>query len=176
MGILRTSVACVLITLSASTPLGAQKPAAPDAAAIVGVWELQSAKDMKSDQIWVDSRNAIWRFQFSRTYWTALQTLRDRKVIPPAEYARLSAADKLKVDHARVWNDEGQQVFAARGGTWRLEGDALHHIANIALYTDIIGADRVLRIVRLDKDTLVVRTEFPDVPDVSNDWTFRRIE
>jgi len=161
-----------------SLEIGQTAPgAAPKASDLVGVWELTSAKDLKSGAEWATDRNALWWFQFTRSHWTALQTLRERKAPVNGEaFEKLPPEEKMRVSYSRIWDATGQQVFAARGGTYHLEGNAIHHAATIAMYAEIIGVDRVLRIVSLDRDKLVVRTEFSDVPAVQNEWTFRRIE
>ena len=167
-------------TIVALLVAGAGQPAsaaAPKASDLVGVWELTSAKDLKSGAVWATDKDALWWFQFTRSHWAALQTVRDRKAPVNGEaFEKLPAEEKVRVSYSRVWNEQGQQVFAARAGTWQLDGDQLHHAATIAMYAEIVGVDRVLRIVSLDRNTLVMRTEFADLPDVRNEWTFRRIE
>lgn len=99
-----------------------------------------------------------------------------RKVIPTAEFDKLPPDAKVKTNYARVWNEKNEQIFAARGGTYRLIGDKLHQPATVALYTNIIGVDRVLKITRLDKTILVVQTEWPDSPTTTNELTYRRLD
>jgi hypothetical protein len=55
-------------------------------------------------------------------------------------------------------------------------GDRLFHTATVAIQTEILGVERVLRIVRLDKTALVVRTEFPDAPSLKREWTYKRLD
>jgi len=43
------------------------------------------------------------------------------------------------------------------------------------IFNNIIGFDRVLKITRLDKTTLVVQTEYPDGLTVNDELTYRRI-
>ena len=64
----------------------------------------------------------------------------------------------------------------AAGRTACLDGDKLHHTVTMALYTSIIGVDRVLKIVRLDTSTLVAQTEYPDNLALSRELTFRRLD
>jgi len=101
---------------------------------------------------------------------------RGRSVVSSADFAKLSPEAKVKTNYARVWNEKNEQMFAARGGTYRLDGDKLHHTVTMSLYTSIIGVDRVLKIVRLDKSTLVAQTEYPDNPAISRELTFRRLD
>ena len=172
----RISILCAFLSfILVSDTLGAP-PAAHQAAELVGVWEMQSGKDLKSGQTFASS-DALWWFQFTRSHWMALQMARERKAPLPREaFEKLSSDEKVKANHSRIWDEKGQQLFAARGGTYSVEGDKLHQWAAIAVYSEVIGIDRMLRILRLDKDTLVVRTEFADLPDIQQEWTFRRIE
>jgi len=173
----RSLIRCVFATVVISVACHAAWSAAPKVADIVGVWELTAAKDLKSGTVWATDQDALWWFQFTRSHWMALQTVRERAPLPSREaFDKMSADEKMKASYLRVWNEQGQQVFAARGGSYTLKGDELHQVASIAMFAEIVGVDRVLRIVRLDEKTLVVRTEFPDQPEVQNEWTFRRIE
>ncbi|MDO8795626.1 MAG: hypothetical protein Q7J25_13515 [Vicinamibacterales bacterium] len=147
---------------------------APKADDVVGTWELVSTKNLKTAAV-VPSTGASW-IQFTRSHWTVLSMTAGRKVIPTAEFDKLSSDSKVKTNYARIWNEKNDQIFAARGGTYRLVGDKLHHPATIAIYTNIIGVDRVLKITRLDKTTLVAQTEYPDDPTVNNELTYRRID
>ena len=176
MTFFRMSIFCAFVSITLTSATHGASPAAHEAAELVGVWEMQSGKDLKSGQSFANS-DALWWFQFTRSHWMALQMARERETPMPREaFEKLPADEKVKANHTRIWDEKGQQVFAARGGTYSVEGDKLHQIATIALYSEIVGIDRVLRILRLDKDTLVVRTEFADQPDTQQEWTFRRIE
>lgn len=172
----RSLISCVFVVIVFTGAARSAAPA-PKPSDLVGVWELTSATDLKSGKVWATDKDALWWFQFTRSHWTALQSLRDRKApVSPEAFAKLSADEKIRVSYSRVWDEQGQQLFAARAGTYTLEGDKLHQVATIALYAEIVGIDRVLRIVQLNPTRLVVRTEFADLPDVQNEWTFRRIE
>jgi hypothetical protein len=47
----------------------------------------------------------------------------------------------------------------------------------MALYTTIIGVDRVLKITHLDTSTMVAQVEVPPInPTTTREVTFRRIE
>jgi len=171
----RLSILCVFASFTLTAASHAA-PAAVDPTMLVGVWEMQTGKDLKTGQSF-GKKEALWWFQFSRSHWMALQMATERKApMPEAEFSKLSAEAKMKASNARIWGDQGQQLFAARGGTYSVEGDKLHQTATIAMYAEIIGVDRILRIVRLEKDTLVVRTEFADMPDMKQEWSFSRIE
>ena len=74
------------------------------------------------------------------------------------------------------WSRE-EKIFAARGGTYSLEGDKIHQKPTIALYTIIIGTDDVLKVTRLDKSTMIVQRPEPILnPTTTRELTYRRIE
>jgi hypothetical protein len=114
--------------------------------------------------------------QLTRSLWIVIAMDRSRSVVSSADFAKLSPQEKVKTNYVRVWNKKNEQMFAARGGTYRLDGDKLHHTVTMALYTQLIGVDRVLKIVRLDTSTLVAQTEYPDNPALSRELTFRRLD
>lgn len=165
------AVACA-VCLTGAGWIAAQ--GAPKAEDLVGTWELVSTKNIKTGGA-VPSAGTEW-IQFTKSHWMLLNTAPGRKGITNAEFDKLSAEAKVKTNYARIWNEKNEQIFAARGGTYRLVGDKLHHVATIAIYAHIIGVDRVLKIVRLDKSTLVAQTEYPDDPAVHNEVTYRRID
>src|SRR5262245_42328645 len=163
-------LACAVL-LSQMGALSGQ--AVPNAQDLVGTWELVSYKNLKTGAV---TRNAgtAW-MQFSRSHWTVIDMDAGRKVTTNAEFDKLTPEAKIKTNYARIWNDKNEQVFAARGGTYTLVGDKLHHPAVVAIYTNLIGVDRVLKIVRLDKTSLIAQTEYPDDPS-TDELTFRRID
>ncbi len=146
---------------------------------LIGTWELVSAKDLKTgaDVPGLDGAStALQWMQLTRSHWLVIAVDRARSVVSSADFAKLSPEEKIKTNYARVWNEKNEQMFAARGGTYRLDGDKLHHTVTMSLYTSIIGVDRVLKIVRLDTSTLVAQTEYPDNPALSRELTFRRLD
>jgi hypothetical protein len=165
-------VVCLAVSLMVSLPLAGQQ--APNAADLAGTWELVTIKDMKTGKT-TRNEGTAW-MQLTKSHWTVLATDPGRKVMSNAEFDKLSPEAKVKTNYARVWNEKNDQVFAARGGTYSLVGDRLHQRATMAIYTNIIGVDRVLRISRLDRTTLVAQTEYPDDPDTHVEFTYRRID
>ena len=165
-------IVCLAVPLLMSLPLAAQN--SPNAADLIGTWELVSVKDIKTGKT-TRSTGTAW-MQFTKSHWTVLDMDAGRKVVSNAEFDKLSTEAKVKINYARIWNEKNEQIFAARGGTYSLTGDRLHQPATIAIYTHIIGVDRVLRISRLDKTTLVAQTEFPDDPEAHVEFTYRRID
>jgi hypothetical protein len=146
---------------------------------LLGTWELVSAKDLKTgaDVPGLDGAStALYWMQLTRSHWMIIAVDRNRSVVSGADFAKLSPEEKVKTNYARVWNEKNEQVFAARGGTYRLDGDKLHHTVTMSLYTSIIGVDRVLKIVHLDTSTLIAQTEYPDNPALSRELTFRRLD
>jgi hypothetical protein len=164
-------VLCALLVAEAASVTAQVSPKADD---LIGTWELISTKNAKTGAV-APLPSTSW-IQFTRSHWMVLTMAPGRKVTPAAEFDKLSADAKIRTNYARVWNEKNQQIFAARGGTYKLAGDKLHHPATIAIYSNIINVDRVLKITRLDKTTLVAQTEYPDDPTLSDELTYRRID
>ena len=147
---------------------------------LIGTWELVSTKDLKTGAAVYgieDASTGMQWLQFTRSHYMLIGMTRDRSVISPADFAKLSPEEKVKTNYARVWNEKNQQRFGANGGTYSVEGDTIHEKPTMALYTGLIGADRVLKITRLDKSTMVAEIEFPPVePTTTRELTYRRIE
>jgi hypothetical protein len=148
--------------------------ALPKADDLVGTWQLVSSKDLQTGAV-TQNTNTSW-IQFTKSHWIVLVMEPGRKVITSAEFEKLSADEQAKANYALLWNEENEQIFQARGGSYRLDGNKLHHTATIAIQTGILGIDRILKIIRLDKTTLVVQTEFPDVPNLRKELTYRRLD
>jgi hypothetical protein len=133
--------------------LAAQK--APKAADVLGTWQVVSTKNLKTDE--VTPRDGTEWLQLTKSHFTVVGMDNGRVAVSEAKYDSLSAADKIKADHDRVFKDNGAQVFVARGGTWKLVGNELHGTPVMAIYAPIIGTDQFLKIVRLDKSNLVAQ-------------------
>src|SRR5205085_4300088 len=119
------------------------------------------------------SANTSW-IQFTKSHWAVLVMEPGRKGI--AEYQKLSVSEQRQANCSRIWNDANEQLFQARAGSYRLAGDKIYHTATIAMLVDIIGIERVLKITKFDKTTLVVQTEFPDAPNYRYEFTYRRLD
>ena len=147
---------------------------------LLGTWELVSTKDLKTGNAVLgmgDASTGLWWWQFTRSHYMLIAMERGRSVMNPADFAKLSPEEKVKTNYARVWNEKNEQIFAANGGTYTVEGDKIHQTPTIALATYIIGVDSVVKVTRLDKSTVVVQYEFPLVnPTTTRESTFRRNE
>jgi hypothetical protein len=162
-------VSCAVF-FAAPVVLGAQK--APKTADLRGTWQLVSFRDPKTGK--VAPRNGTEWMQLTKSHFTVVGMDNGRPETSAAKYDSLSAVDKIKTDHDRVFKDDGSQVYVARGGTWKLVGDELHETPVMAIYSPIIGTDQVLKIVRLDSRNLVVQV----TPRSGNAYevTYRRID
>jgi hypothetical protein len=152
--------------------LGAQKT--PKAEDLLGTWQLVVIKNLKTGA--VTPRNGIEWMQFTKSRFTVVGMDNGRPAVSEAKYDSLSAPDKIITDHARVFKDNGDQVFVARGGTWRLSGNVLHETPAMAIYAPIIGVDQALKIVRLDNRNLVVQTGQRRGSTDAYELTYRRID
>ena len=157
-----------------ATPMLLTAQKAPKAADLRGTWQLVSSKDLKTGQIY--PRNGTEWMQITKSHFTVVGMDDGRPATSAAKYDSLSAADKIKTDHDRVFKDDGSQVFVARGGTWRLVGNELHETPVMAIYSPIIGADLLLKIIRLDGNSLVVQTIPPATTGTVYEATYRRVD
>ena len=152
--------------------LGAQK--SPKAEDLQGTWQLVTIKDLKTGV--VTPRDGTEWVQFTKSHFTVVGMDNGRPELSAAKYDSLSAADKIKADHARVFKDTGDQVFIARGGTWKLAGNVLHEKPVMAIQSSIIGVDQALKVARLDNRNLVIQNvPRPRTPAVY-ELTYRRVD
>ena len=147
---------------------------------LIGTWELVSTKDMKTGAAVYgieDASTGMQWLQLTRAHYMLIGMTRDRSVISPADFAKLSPEEKIKTNYERVWNEKNEQLFGANGGRYSVEGDTIHEKPMMALYTGFIGTDRLLKITRLDKSTIVGQLAWPPVnPTTTRELTYRRIE
>ncbi len=139
-----------------------------------GTWELVSTRDLKSGTVTPAPRTE-W-MQFTRTHFSVTAMSPGRRTVTSAQYDSLSTQERIKVDYSRVFDDKGNQVFAARAGTWRLVGNQLHQTASMAIFAPIIGVDRALKVTRLNKTSLVLEAPSFTSPDLITELTYRRID
>ena len=152
--------------------LGAQK--APKAADLLGTWQVVSTKNLKTGE--VTPRDGTEWLQLTKSHFTVVGMDNGRPAVSQAKYDSLSAADKFKADHDRVFKDNGAQIFVARGGTWKLAGNEMHGTPVMAIYAPIIGTDQVLKIVQLDGKNLVVQFTPPATTGTLYEATYRRVD
>jgi hypothetical protein len=156
-----------------ATPILLVAQKTPKAEDLQGTWQLVVIKNLKTGE--VTQRNGTEWMQFTKSRFTVVGMDNGRPAVSEAKYDSLSAADKISADHARVFKDNGDQVFVARGGTWRVAGSVLHETPVMAIYAPIIGVDQRLKIVRLDNRNLVIQYARPRATD-TYEFTYRRID
>jgi hypothetical protein len=164
------TVSCAAL-FAVPTLLGAQKT--PKSEDLPGTWQLVTIRNLKTGE--VTQRNGTEWMQFTKSRFTVVGMNNGRPGVSPAKYDSLSAAEKVNADYSRVFNDKGNQVFVARGGTWRLAGSVLHETPVMAIYAPIIGVDQALKISRLDNRNLVIQSGRPGSTD-SYELSYRRID
>src|SRR5215469_994513 len=93
---------------------------------LLGTWELVSTKDLTTGSFVSGVEDAStgrqWT-QYTRSHFMVVGMTHNRRVISPADFAQLSPEEQVKTNYARVWNEQNEQIFVARGGTYRVEGD-----------------------------------------------------
>jgi len=176
----RGFIAAVLLALTLTAVNFATAQVVVKVEDLIGTWELVSTKDLKTGAAVYgieDASTGIQWMLFTRSHYMFIAMERGRSVTNPADFAKLSPEEKVKTNYARVWNEKNEQLFGANGGTYSVEGDTIHEKPTMALYTGLIGTDRVLKITRLDKSTIVAQLAWPPVnPTTTRELTYRRIE
>jgi hypothetical protein len=176
----RWFIAAVLLALTLTGATLAPAQVVVKVEDLIGTWELVSTKDLKTGAAIYgieDASTGIQWLQFTRSHYMLIGMTRGRSVTNPADFAKLSLEEKAKINYARVWNEKDEQLFGANGGTYSVEDDTIHEKPMMALYTGLIGTDRVLKIARLDKSTMVAQLAWPPVnPITTRELTYRRIE
>jgi hypothetical protein len=147
---------------------------------LIGTWELVSTKDVKTGEAISgvnDASTGIAWEQYTRSHYMVIGMTRGRSVTSLADFAKLSPEEQVKTNYARVWNEKNEQIFVAHGGTYTVEGDTIHLIPTMALNTNIIGVDFAVKVIRLNKRTLVSQGEYPPSnPTTTRELTFRRLK
>jgi hypothetical protein len=173
-------IAAVLLALTLTAVNCATAQVVVKVENLIGTWELVSTKDLKTGAAVYgieDASTGMQWLQLTRSHYMLIGMTRDRSVISPADFAKLSPEEKVKTNYARVWNEKNEQLFGANGGTYSVEGDTIHEKPTMALYTGLIGTGRVLKITRLDTSTMVAQLAWPPVnPTTTRELTYRRIE
>src|SRR5215831_9767527 len=176
----RWYIAALLLTLTLTGANVAPAQGGVQVEDLIGTWELVSTKDLNTGAAVYgieDASTGIQWMLLTRSHYMFIAMERGRSVTNPADFAKLSPEEQIKTNYARVWNEKNQQIFAANGGTYTVEGDTIHQKFTIALSTSTIGADRFLKITHLDKSTLVAQVPAPPInPTTTREVTFRRLD
>jgi hypothetical protein len=176
----RGLIAAVLLALTLTAVNVATAQVVVKVEDLIGTWELVSTKDLKTGAAVYgieDASTGMQWLQFTRSHYMLIAMDRGRSVMSSADFAKLSPEEKVKTNYARVWNEKNEQLFGANGGTYSVEGDTIHEKPTMSLYTGLIGTDRVLKITRLDKSTMIAQLAWPPGnPTTTRELTYRRIE
>src|SRR5712671_6377219 len=81
---------------------------------LMGTWELVSTKDLKTGEAiygYSDASTGLQVEQYTRSHYMVIAMTRDRSVISPADFAKLSPEEQVKTNYARVWNEKNKQIF-----------------------------------------------------------------
>jgi hypothetical protein len=142
---------------------------------LAGTWEEVSSKNLKTGAVDSLVSHGVNWVQFTSSHWMTIEMENGRKAVSAADFAKLSPQEQTKVNYAKVWDDKNAQIFAARGGTYRLEGNVMHTTRSIALQPTTIGLTETNTVVRFDRDTITLRST-PGGDSVAYELTLRRLE
>ena len=161
--------------------IGSLMPAATNAqkaikpSDLAGTWEEVASKDLKTGTVDSVASHAVNWVQFTSPRWMTIEMEKGRKVVSAADFRNLSQQEQIKVNYAKVWDDKNAQIFAARGGTYKLEGNVMYTTRSIALQPATVGLNETFTVVRFDRNTITLRTP-PDRDGVANEFTLRRLK
>ena len=155
-----------------AVPVATEAPIKPND--LVGTWDWVARKNLLTNAIdSVRESRLIW-LQFTALHWMQIEMHNDRKVVPEAEFAKLSRSEQVKANYAMIWDDEGNIQFAAKAGTYRLDGNVLYFNRVMGLYPISVGLQEMFTIAHLDRNTMIMRTT--PIDGVVWERTFRRLE
>ena len=142
---------------------------------LAGTWEEVASKNLKTGAVDSLVSHGVNWVQFTNSHWMTIEMKMGRKAVSAADFGKLSPQEQIKVNYAKVWDDKNAQIFAARGGTYRLEGNLLRTTRSIALQPTTIGLNETFTVVRFDRNAITLRTT-PDGDGVAYELTLRRLE
>jgi hypothetical protein len=123
----------------------------------------------------VASRRANW-FHVTETHWTYLWMTKDRRNITNDQLAKLPAPQQARERYAKIWNDDGQGVFWASGGTYRVEdGKFMVGPRVMSIEPFWLGVEGVEPIVKLDAESYTYASP-PDNAGVVWETIHRRVD
>jgi hypothetical protein len=147
----RMALVLLPLSLGGARTHGQSRSAAVD---IQGTWQLQSSKNLKTGAVTRYDDRTFW-LQFTKSHWMLTSMVNDRPKFRDADLAKLSAEDLMKKQYSLVWNGKGEQIVAARGGTYTVTGKVVHAKRLFALIHSSVGNTDVLTIDRLNNNSLV---------------------
>lgn len=142
---------------------------------LAGTWEEVARKNLKTGTVDSLVSHGVNWVQFTNSHWMTIEMENGRKAVSAADFATLSPQEKIKVNYAKVWDDKNAQIFAARGGTYKLEGNVMHTTRTIALQPTSVGLIETFTVVRFGRSTITLRTP-PDSDGVAYEFSLRRLE
>jgi len=167
-----TASFAITATLIPSTTR-AQKPIRPSD--FTGTWEEVAWKNLKTGTVDSVASHAVNWVQFTNSHWMTIEMENGRKAVSAADFGKLSSQEQIKANYAKVWDDKNDQIFAARAGTYKLDGNVMSTTRIIALQPASVGLTETFTVVRFNRKTITLRTT-PDSAGVAYEFTLRRLE
>jgi hypothetical protein len=167
---LKRIIIAVFMFLASASSVRAQV----DARKLQGAWQVISVKNLRTGAVdTISNRRLIWT-QYGRHYWSYMYMDLDRAVTQMADLAKLPAAERVKTDYAKIWNDAGQIRFWAAGGIYWLVGADRHYTNLVSIEPYQVNLGNIETVVRLD-DSVYVYRSLPDKEGVQRETYERRI-
>jgi hypothetical protein len=170
----RLTLGAVVVIIAAAA-LGMNEPRKVPAEDLLGSWEEVTIKDMKTGTIdTVINRRINWSSYTRRHIFYAAMP-KERKRTDPADLAKLSDDEKMKIRYAWVWNEKGQGIYNSFGSSYTWSGDTLTYNMEVVRNPNDVNHPSRERVVRVDRKNLIIQT----LPDANGNWreeTWRRLD
>jgi hypothetical protein len=160
-------------SLAAAVPAGLGAQVSVKAADLVGTWQTMTAKNLKTGKVDSLAKHRVQWIVFTPTHRLMISSENGRKILKPSELASMTAEQREEAHYNQIWGADGEQLFAANGGAYRLDGNVINYTFAMALGTDP-GTTAKYTITSLDRSTLVYRTE-PNAQGEVNELTLRKV-
>jgi hypothetical protein len=142
---------------------------------LAGTWEEIASKNLKTGTVDSLVSHGVNWVQYTNSRWMIIEMEKGRKAVSAADFEKLSPQEQIKVNYAKVWDDKNAQIFAARGGTYRLAGNVMHTTRLIALQPTAVGLNETFTVVRFDRNMITFRST-PAGDGAAYEVTLRRLE
>ncbi len=164
----------LVLALAAVRALAQPSIPAIQPAQMPGTWQVVAIRNLATGEVdSVAARRTMWLMATSAR-WTYVWMDHGRAVTSADSLARLSPADRGRVNYAKIWDERDQPRFWASGGEYRIEGNRFVIARVMSIEPAQASARSYNEIVQLDDSWYVYRTT--DRAGVVREWVHRRLD
>ncbi len=124
---------------------------------LVGTWQVMTARNLRTGEVDSLATYRLFWLHFTATRRFSIWADLDRDLMPDSVMLKLPAARRVQAGYDKIWNQAGEQRFAANAGPYTLAGNRLHYTYSLAMNTNP-GDSNDYRVVRLDRTSFVYQT------------------